>query len=87
MNTAPVTLWLEIQAMPDSKEEILNAALQLSEADRLVIANRLLDTLSESAPGLALDDPALAAELDRRAGDWENSIPWSDLSQQLKKAQ
>lgn len=56
--------------MPDSREEILNAALQLSEADRLVIANRLLDTLSEDVPGLAMDDPALAAELDRRSGGW-----------------
>ncbi|MBD3676365.1 MAG: hypothetical protein HUJ26_22880 [Planctomycetaceae bacterium] len=71
--------------MLDSREEILNAALQLSEADRLVIANRLLDTLSADVPGLALDDPALAAELDRRSGDWENSIPWSELSRQLKK--
>jgi hypothetical protein len=65
--------------MPASRETILEAALQLPEADRLVIASRLLDTLPEDLPGLSDDDADFAAELDRRSGDWEGSVPWEVL--------
>lgn len=71
--------------MLSSRDDILKAALQLSEADRLVLANQLLDTLPEAPPGLSLDDPALAKELDRRSGQWENAIPWSELRDKLEQ--
>ena len=73
--------------MVASRDEILQAALGLPEADRLVIANRLLDTLPADAPGLAMDDPALARELDRRSGQWENSVPWEELRSQFENTE
>ena len=72
--------------MLSTKDELLKAAMALSESDRLILANRLLDTLAEDMPGLSLDDPALAAELDRRSGQWEGSISWDELRQQLESS-
>ena len=60
-------------------ETVFNAALQLSEGERLNLAFRLLDTVPEDAPGLSLDDPNLRQELDRRFADSDGSIPWSEL--------
>lgn len=65
--------------MPAGRDEILDAALQLSEDDRMLIAGRLLETLPDEPPGLAVDDPDLEAELDRRSGDWEGAVPWEQL--------
>jgi hypothetical protein len=68
--------------MPIGRDEILDAALKLSESDRLVIATRLLDTLPDDLPGPSEDDPAFLAELDRRAKDTEGWVPLSDLWKQ-----
>jgi hypothetical protein len=68
-----------ITAMPIGRDEILDAALKLSESDRLVIATRLLDTLPDDLPGPPEDDPAFLEELDRRAKDTEGWIPASEL--------
>lgn len=65
--------------MAGNREEVLEAALQLSEADRLVIVNRLMETLPEEALGLSADDPDLLEELERRLQNSEGSIPWSQL--------
>ena len=65
--------------MPATRDEILDAALQLSESDRLAIASRLMATLPEDFPGLHVDDPEFEAELNRRSGDTEGSIPWEEL--------
>ena len=43
--------------MSSMQDELLKAAMELSEVDRLILANRLLDTLSEEMPGLSVDDP------------------------------
>lgn len=72
--------------MTETRREILEAALRLSEADRLIIANGLLDSLPDDVPGLSLDDPALAAELDRRSGEWDNAIPLERISKELGSA-
>jgi hypothetical protein len=68
--------------MPIGRDEILDAALKLSESDRLVIATRLLDTLPDDLPGLSEDDPEFLDELERRAKDTEGSIPAADLWKQ-----
>lgn len=60
---------------------VLDAALGLSEADRAIIAETLLGTLSPD--GGELTDDELAAELDRRyeevLNDPSSTIPWSEL--------
>jgi hypothetical protein len=68
--------------MLGSRDEILDAALQLPDADRLIIATRLLDTLPDDMPGLSVDDPDLLDELERRAQDKADAVPISELWQQ-----
>ena len=58
-------------------EALFEAAMNLPEGQRLDLAARLLDTVP---PGLlSEDDPDFIAELDRRAADESESIPWSQL--------
>jgi len=60
---------------------VLDAALELSEGDRALVAEKLLETLSPEDAEL-LDDE-LAAELDRRLEEFRNNsstaVSWSDL--------
>jgi hypothetical protein len=65
--------------MSTKRDEILNAALKLSESDRLLIATRLMESIPDDPPGLSEDDPAFLEELDRRAKDTEGWIPASEL--------
>jgi hypothetical protein len=51
----------------------------LPEADRLLIASRLLDTLPDDFPGLLEDDPGFLTELECRANDKGATIPISEL--------
>jgi hypothetical protein len=71
--------------MQATRDEILKAALQLSEADRLAIANELMDTLPEDAPGLRDDDPEFTQELERRSGDLEGSMTWEELREEFRR--
>lgn len=68
------------------RDEILKAALQLSDVDRLLIANRLLATLPDDAIGLTDDDPGFDDELERRSGDWKNAVPWEQLKHESPPA-
>jgi hypothetical protein len=72
--------------MPATRDEILDAALRLPESDRLVIASRLMETLPDDLPGLSEDDPEFDAELDRRSGDIDESVPWEQLRDELRQA-
>jgi hypothetical protein len=60
-------------------ETVFNAALQLTEGERLDLAYRILDTVPEDAPGLSMDDPSFLMELRRRLADRENFVPRSEL--------
>jgi hypothetical protein len=71
--------------MSIGRDEILNAALGLSEDDRMLIVGRLLETLPDDAPGWSIDDPDFEAELMRRSGDWEGAIPWEQLRDEPEK--
>jgi hypothetical protein len=62
-----------------SNESIFEAALQLPENLRLELVTRLMDTLPSPPDLLSMDDPKLIEELDRRAADDSDSIPWSVL--------
>jgi hypothetical protein len=65
--------------MASNPKEIIDAALQLSESDRLLIAARLLETLPDDFPGLSEDEAGFLDELERRASDTEPTIPIADL--------
>jgi hypothetical protein len=59
--------------------EILNAALKLPDADRLLVATRLMETLPTELSGLSEDDPGFLDELERRAADADPGVPVSKL--------
>jgi len=65
--------------MQSDPQAILDAALRLSENERLAIVSRLLETLPPEDMTVSLDDPQLVEELDRRFADDEGAVPWSDL--------
>jgi len=65
-----------MQFTPDS---IFEAALKLSEDERLALVTRLMDTLPAEADMFSIDDPHFLEELDRRAADDSESMLWSDL--------
>jgi hypothetical protein len=65
--------------MQISTDSIFEAAVQLPEGQRLELVTRLMDTLPGPPNLLALDDPNLLEELDRRAADDSGSIPWDEL--------
>ncbi len=58
---------------------VLDEALQLPEADRLTLVSRLMQSLPPSDVGVSLDDPELAAELDRRFAESDEGVAWSQL--------
>jgi hypothetical protein len=60
-------------------DSIFEAASKLPEGARLELVLRLMDTLPGPPNLLSLDDPNLLEELDRRAADDSDSIPWSVL--------
>ena len=61
-------------------ESIINAALQLPEAERFLIISRLLESTPKPPGFISVDDPELEAELDRRFADQDGAVPWSKLS-------
>ena len=65
--------------MQSDPQAILDAALRLSDDERLAIVSRLLETLPPEDVTVSLDDAQLAEELDRRFADSEGAVPWSDL--------
>jgi hypothetical protein len=65
--------------MPLSTDALFEAALQLPEEQRLVLAARLLDA-APSDLTIDVEDPQLIGELDRRFADDAGDVPWSDLN-------
>ena len=60
-------------------DRLFDAAMMLPEGDRVALIRRLLETVPDREIGLALDDPNLEAELDRRFADREGEVSWADL--------
>lgn len=65
--------------MDTDLQTLYDAAIQLPEGERLALATRLMESVPPDEATLALDDPGLVAELDRRAADGDPGIPWSQL--------
>jgi len=66
--------------MQTDPQAILDAAMQLPEADRLALVSRLMESLPPEGVTISLDDPELAAELDRRFAEGDEGVPWSKLN-------
>lgn len=65
--------------MQTDLQAVLDAAMQLPEADRLALVSRLMQSLPPEDIGVSLHDPELAAELDRRFAQSDEGVPWSQL--------
>ena len=76
---APQTAGMNMVA---NRDEVLAAALQLSEDDRWMIASQLFDTLPDDFAGLSEDDPGFMEELDRRADNPGKCISASEFWKQ-----
>lgn len=68
--------------MSTTGERILDAALRLSEDDRMAIVSRLLETLPDDVLNGSDDDPGFLEELERRANDSAPTVPLSELWKQ-----
>lgn len=68
-------------------QEILDSALQLPEADRLLVASRLLATLPDEVTADGMDEEEFTAELERRSGDWLGAVSWDDLKASMPSDQ
>ena len=70
--------------MTDQTQSILETALSLPERERLVIAERLLESVPDDIE--SLDDEAFAAELGRRWAEFECdpsvAVPWPEIRRQ-----
>ena len=60
-------------------QAVFAEAMRLPEAERLALVSRLMESLPPADVGLSLDDPKLAAELDRRFAQNDEGIAWSEL--------
>ena len=65
--------------MSVSHDEILKSALTLPEADRILLATELLDSVNEPMPGMSIDDPKLLDELKHRRDSMNSSISTQEL--------
>lgn len=65
--------------MPATATEIVSAAIQLPEADRLAIVSQLLDSMGDQEHLPDIDDDGFIEEMQRRRNDAADSIPWSQL--------
>jgi len=70
--------------MSTTRADVLKSAMELSESDRLLLATELLETVSDALPGWSLDDPHLPAELEARANDGSQGVPWESVQAQLR---
>lgn len=59
--------------------EIVSAAIQLSEEERLSIVSQLLDSMGDDEHLPSIQDEDLIEEMQRRRSDTADSIPWSEL--------
>lgn len=69
--------------MSISREEVLKSALSLPEADRILLATKLLDSFDDSKASFSVDDPSFLQELERRANDLPPGIPWEEVKRRI----
>lgn len=66
-----------------SREQVLEAALQLPEGERLQLASELLGSVPVDAQAWSMDDPEFLDELDRRSQDGTPTVAWSKVRAEL----
>lgn len=70
-------------------ETLFNAALELPEAIRAELAERLIASLGKPPGVWSIDDPGFGAELDRRIDELESgkvqTIEWSVVKQEINE--
>lgn len=71
--------------MQQSRNDVLQAALQLSQADRSLLASDLLATLPVDLPGMSLQDPEFLDELRRRSTDESPKEDWETVRNELHR--
>lgn len=62
------------------REELLKAALELSEQERVLLAGELMGSVTDD---LSVDDSNFLSELTRRSTDGSASIPWDQVKAEL----
>ena len=65
--------------MSRTAEEIVSAAIQLPESDRLSIVSQLLETMGDEEHLPGIDDADFIKEMRRRRADPAGAVPWSQL--------
>jgi hypothetical protein len=65
--------------MQESFDTVFAAAMALPEGERLDLAVRLLDSMPEPPVVFSEDAPNFLEELERRAADETDAIPWQKL--------
>ena len=65
--------------MSSTLAEIVSAAIQLSEQDRLAIVSQLLETMGDDEHLPDIDDDDFIEEIQRRQNDPADAVPWSQL--------
>ena len=65
--------------MPVTADEIVTAAIQLPESERLAIISQLLETMGDQEQLPSVDDADFISEMLRRRDDPSDAIPWSQL--------
>jgi putative addiction module component (TIGR02574 family) len=75
--------------MSESARSILEAALNLSDDDRMIVAGGLLETLPAPPDWIQSSDQEFHEELIRRAVELESGtekgVPWSEVKEILQK--
>lgn len=71
--------------MSITRRELLQAAMELPEADRFELANELFASVSEPPPGWSIHAPDFLDELRRRESEGDEGVLWEDVRRQLRK--
>ncbi|MBC8113087.1 MAG: hypothetical protein H7062_01800 [Candidatus Saccharimonas sp.] len=69
--------------MPATAEEIVSAAIQLPESDRLAIVSQFLEIMGDEDHLPRVNDPDFVDELRRRRNDPADAVPWSQLRDEV----
>ena len=65
--------------LPANTDALFEAALKLSDDERLALVSRLLETMPPDDAGISVDDPGFNEELERRGTETAGEVAWSAL--------
>ncbi len=70
--------------MSEALDAVRHAALKLDEAERMLLAADLMESITSNPRGLSIDDPEFLDELERRSSDLSAAIPWQKVRVELR---